>query len=49
MVPKTREPPNFLVNVIVKLIAPAFHNPLTFNNNIMNYGKISFLKLDNEV
>ena len=42
--------PNFLLaNIIVKLMAPAFQNTLTFNPDIINYGRFGFLKLDNAV
>ena len=30
-------------------MAPAFQNTLTFNLDIINYGRFSFLKLDNAV
>ena len=42
--------PAFLsANIIVKLMAPAFQNTLTFNPDIINYGRFGFLKLDNAV
>ena len=36
-------------NFIGKLLAPAFQNKLTFKLDIMNYGRIIFLKLNNAV
>ena len=39
----------FLANIIVKLMAPAFKNTLTFNHHIINYMRICFLKLYNGV
>ena len=41
---------NFLLaNIIVKLMALAFQNTLTFNPDITNHGSFSFLKLNNAV
>ena len=38
-----------LAKIIIKLMAPAFQKSLKFNHLIINYGRICFMKLDNEI
>ena len=42
-------PSFFLADIIVKLMAQAFQNSLTFNPDIINYVRFGCLKLDNAV
>ena len=47
---KPKLDPNFLwASCIVKLMAQAYQDILTFNPYIINYGRLSFLKLVNKV